>query len=319
MQQLVERGGSIALPSPLPRPSLEAQLEAAIRTPPVAQLTRRALLVLGLTLLPLGGWATMTVIEQAVLGQGQLIPEGKRKTVTLLEPGILRRLEVKEGSFVEAGQTLAQLDVTQAEAAADQARAAFWGGRARVARLRAEQEDRRVLEFPEDLRQAAAADPAIDVFLKAEQSLFAARWSNYDSQVGVGEKQFTPIPRTGRRRPRPARGRGAAGEIGAGPDLRPRPVAVAGLRLALHRAGAAAAGGEFRRAGGLLRGAGEAVPGGHAAGREAGGGAALHPAVGHRQRPADDGGRGRLGGAAVARGAGRAWPGGSWWRRKPGG
>ena len=191
MQQLVERGGSIALPSPLPRPSLEAQLEAAIRTPPVAQLTRRALLILGLTLLPLGGWATMTVIEQAVLGQGQLIPEGKRKTVTLLEPGILRRLEVKEGSFVEAGQTLAQLDVTQSEAAADQARAAFWGGRARVARLRAEQEDRRVLEFPGDLRQAAAADPAIDVFLKAEQSLFAARWSNYDSQVGVGEKQFT--------------------------------------------------------------------------------------------------------------------------------
>ena len=83
---------AIPLPSPLPRPSLEAQLEAAIRTPPVGRLTRRALLVLGLTLLPLGGWATMTTIEQAVLGQGQLIPEGKRKTVTLLEPGILKRL-----------------------------------------------------------------------------------------------------------------------------------------------------------------------------------------------------------------------------------
>src|SRR3954453_20811127 len=32
LQQLVERGGTIALPSPRPRPSLEAQLEAAIRT-----------------------------------------------------------------------------------------------------------------------------------------------------------------------------------------------------------------------------------------------------------------------------------------------
>ena len=191
MQQLVERGGSIALPAPRPRPSLEAQLEAAIRTPPVRRLTRQALLVLGLTLLPLGGWATMTTIEQAVLGQGQLIPEGKRKTVTLLEPGILRRLMVKEGSFVAAGQTLAQLDVTQAEAAADQARAAFWSGRARIARLRAEQADLRGLEFPEDLRKTAAADPAIDVFLKAEQSLFAARWSNYLSQVAVGEKQIT--------------------------------------------------------------------------------------------------------------------------------
>lgn len=191
MQQLVERGGAIPLPSPLPRPSLEAQLEAAIRTPPVARLTRRALLVLGLTLLPLGGWATMTTIEQAVLGQGQLIPEGKRKTVTLLEPGILKRLMVKEGSFVEAGQVIAQLDVTQAEASADQAKAAFWSGRARIARLRAEQEDRRTLDFPEDLQKAAAADPAIDVFLKAEQKLFAARWSTYDSQIAVQEKSIT--------------------------------------------------------------------------------------------------------------------------------
>jgi HlyD family secretion protein len=190
LQQLVERGGTIALPSPRPRPSLEAQLEAAIRTPPVARLTRRALLVLGLTLLPLGGWATMTTIEQAVLGNGQLIPEGKRKTVTLLEPGILRRLMVKEGSFAEAGQPLAQLDVTQAEAAADQARAAVWSGRARIARLRAEQADSRQLEFPAELRQAAAADPAIDIFLKAEQAFFAARWSNYDSQIAVGEKQI---------------------------------------------------------------------------------------------------------------------------------
>jgi HlyD family secretion protein len=80
--------------------------------------------------------------------------------------------------------------VTQAEASADQAKAAFWSGRARVARLRAEQEDGRTLEFPEDLRQAAAADPAIDIFLKAEQKLFAARWANYDSQVAAGEKQI---------------------------------------------------------------------------------------------------------------------------------
>lgn len=190
MQQLVERGGTIALPSPRPRPSLEAQLESAIRTPPVARLTRRALLILGLTLLPLGGWATLTTIEQAVLGNGQLIPAGKRKTVTLLEPGILRRLMVQEGSSVEAGQTLAQLDVTQAEAAADQGRAAVWSGRARIARLRAEQADSRVLEFPAELRQAAAADPAIEVFLKAEQALFAARWANLDSQIASGEKQI---------------------------------------------------------------------------------------------------------------------------------
>ncbi|WP_165943371.1 HlyD family type I secretion periplasmic adaptor subunit [Roseicella aquatilis] len=195
MQQLVERAATapaaaIPLPSPSPRPSLEAQLEGAIRTPPVGRLTRQALLVLALTLLPLGGWATMTTIEQAVLGQGQLIPEGKRKTVTLLEPGILKRLLVKEGALVQAGQAIAQMDVTLAEASADQARAAYWSGRARAARLRAEQEDQRVLAFPEDVVAAAKADPAIEVFLKAEQSLFAARWANYDASIAAQERQI---------------------------------------------------------------------------------------------------------------------------------
>ncbi|MBK1657910.1 HlyD family type I secretion periplasmic adaptor subunit [Paracraurococcus ruber] len=195
MQDLIERPASggdrapaIPLPSPTPRPSLEAQLEAGIRTPPVAQLTRRALLVLGLTLLPLAGWASLTTIEQAVLGQGQLIPEGKRKTITMLEPGILRRLEVREGSLVAAGQVIAQLDVTQAEAAADQARAAYWSGRARIARLRAEQADRRNLDVPEDVAKAAATDRAVAVFLQAERALFAARWANFDGQVAVQER-----------------------------------------------------------------------------------------------------------------------------------
>jgi HlyD family secretion protein len=191
LQQLVEHKGAIGLATPAPVESLEAQLEASIRTPPVGRVARLALLTLGLTLIPFVGWGTMTTMERAVLAGGQLVPEGRRKSVNLLEPGILRRLEVKEGSFVEAGQPLAQLDVTQAEAAADLAKAAFWSGRARIARLAAEQADLRGLDFPADLAKAAATDRAIGVFLPAEQALFAARWANYDGQVAVQERQIT--------------------------------------------------------------------------------------------------------------------------------
>jgi HlyD family secretion protein len=145
---------------------------------------------MGLTVIPFVAWATMTRMERAVIAQGFLIPEGRRKTVNLLEPGILRRLLVREGDVVEAGQPLLQLDVTQAESQADQARAAFWGGRARIARLRAEQAEQRELAFPEDLARAAAGDPAIRVFLEVEQALFEARWRAFGGQVAVQERNI---------------------------------------------------------------------------------------------------------------------------------
>ncbi len=185
---------ALIIPGPAgPQMSLDERLEASIKSPPVARVARTALLVLLLTLVPFFGWATMTTMERAVLASGQLIPEGRRKTVNLLEPGILRRLLVKEGQVVEAGQPLLQLDVTQAEALADQARAQFWSGRAKIARLRAEQAENRTLEFPEEVQRAAAGDPSVRVFLEAEQALFEARWQNYDGQASVQERNIAQL------------------------------------------------------------------------------------------------------------------------------
>lgn len=193
MQQLVERSRSTALPPPIPLDSLQRQLELSIKSPPVGRVVRTSLLTLGLTLVPFLGWATMTTVERAVIASGQLVPEGRRKTVNLAEAGILRRLLVQEGTVVQAGQPLLQLDVTQAETIANQARATFWGGRARAARLRAEQTESRQIGFPADLLAAAAADPAIRVFVTAETALFEARWGSYDSQASVAERAITQL------------------------------------------------------------------------------------------------------------------------------
>ena len=194
MQQLVEQPPPPPPRAPLvaePVESLEARLEASIRTPPVGRMVRTALLTLGLSLVPLVGWATMTTMERAVIATGQLVPEGRRKSVNLLEPGILRRLEVREGQVVREGQTLLQLDVTQAEATAGLARAQFWSGRARLVRLRAEAAEQRTLIIPPDLLREAETDPAVRAFLDTEQALFAARWKAYDGQVAVQERQVT--------------------------------------------------------------------------------------------------------------------------------
>lgn len=59
------------------------------------------------------GWGMYARLDSAVVTQGVLLAESKRKTVEHLEGGILERLLVKAGDRVEEGQIVAVLDTTQ--------------------------------------------------------------------------------------------------------------------------------------------------------------------------------------------------------------
>ncbi len=163
--------------------------EAELGAPSLRGIALASLLTLVLGLGGLFAWAAMTPLERAVIGTGTLVAEGRRKTVNLMEPGLLRELVVREGDRVGAGQVLLRLDVTQAEAVASQARSAFHGGLARLARLVAEQAGERRLEIPEAALAAARASPTIASFIEAERRLFAARWAAYDGAVAAQRRR----------------------------------------------------------------------------------------------------------------------------------
>lgn len=165
--------------------ALEAEMDAVLPPPSLRRLVLASALVLVLGVGGLIGWAAATPLERAVIGNGTLIAEGKRKTVMLLEPGILRELLVREGEHVAAGQALLRLDTTQAEAAAQQAQALFWGQSVRAARLTAEQADQRSFAPPAGALAAAAQNPSIGGVIDAERRLFAARWAAFDGASGV--------------------------------------------------------------------------------------------------------------------------------------
>lgn len=168
----------------------EAALDAAIPAPSLRKvaLASAACLVLGFG--GLLGWAAVTPIERAVVANGALVAEGRRKTIQLLEAGLLRELLVREGEVVSAGQPLLRLDVTQADAMANQARVQRWAAAARLARLRAEQGDERGLSMPEPVLAAAAADPVIAAMVQDEQRLFVARWLALDGMTAVQEARL---------------------------------------------------------------------------------------------------------------------------------
>ncbi len=172
---------------------LEAELEAMLRAPSLRRLALVTALVL---LLGVGGmttWAAVTPLERAVIAGGALVTEGRRKTITLLEAGILHELVVREGETVRAGQALLRLDVTQAEAAANQARVQYWAQAARTARLRAEQEGLREMRLPPNAEAEAASDPGLAALLAAEPLLLAARWAAYDGAIALQRTRIAQL------------------------------------------------------------------------------------------------------------------------------
>ena len=173
--------------------ALESELEAQHPLPSVRRIFAIAALTLVIGMGGFAFWGFATPIDRAVVAQGALVAEGRRKSVTLLEPGILRELVVQEGSRVQAGQVLLRLDVTQAQATADQARATYWGGLSRIARLRAEQRDERSLTMPPEVLDAAAASPAITALMDSESQLFRARWEAYDGAIAVQQRQIAQL------------------------------------------------------------------------------------------------------------------------------
>ena len=165
--------------------ALEAEMEAVLPAPSVRRSMLVSLLVLVLGVGGLLGWAAATTLDRAVIGAGTLVAEGRRKTITLLDAGLLRELLVREGERVAAGQPLLRLDTTQAEASVQQLQALYWGQILRKARLTAEGEGARGFDPPASALAAASGNLAIAGVLEAERRLFAARWAAFDGQNSV--------------------------------------------------------------------------------------------------------------------------------------
>ncbi|MCP5367898.1 MAG: hypothetical protein H6906_10330 [Hyphomicrobiales bacterium] len=99
----------------------------------------------------LGGfvvWASFTRPDSAVIAHGVVGVESNRKTVQHLEGGIVKDILVAEGERVVAGQPLVRFDDTKARATLDLLRGQRVAALALKARLEAERDGKREIDFP---------------------------------------------------------------------------------------------------------------------------------------------------------------------------
>jgi HlyD family secretion protein len=174
-------------------PAWQSQLDQEAPAPSLRGLVKASVLAVGLGFGGFVTWAALAPLDSAVPANGTIVVDGKRKSVSLLESGILRELLVHEGQAVAAGQVLFRLDETQAKVQVASLTAQYWAAVSKAARLRAEQAESRDLKVPPDLEQAAARDPAIAAMVDNERKLFANRWQTLDNTVGVQKKRVSQL------------------------------------------------------------------------------------------------------------------------------
>lgn len=98
----------------------------------------RLIWLLALLIISFGVWASWAKIQQQVRVPGEVVTSSRSQSVQAVDGGVLKKLYVHEGEFVQEGELLAELDPTRFAARVAETRAKVVHLRAKVQRLRAE-------------------------------------------------------------------------------------------------------------------------------------------------------------------------------------
>src|SRR5262245_37542847 len=126
-----------------------------------------------------GGWAALAKLEGAVVTTGAVKVDQNLKEVQHRDGGIVKTLAIRHGDLVKEGQILATLDDVQIKAELLIVRSQLGEAMGRQARLIAERDNLRSIEFPTDLGRISGA---ADIVIHGESRLFAGNKLGRDSQ-----------------------------------------------------------------------------------------------------------------------------------------
>jgi adhesin transport system membrane fusion protein len=83
-------------------------------------------------------WAAWFEVVEVSTGTGKVVPSSREQVIQSMEGGIIKEMNVTEGSLVERGQVLAQLDAVKTESNVGESEAKYRAALASVNRLQAE-------------------------------------------------------------------------------------------------------------------------------------------------------------------------------------
>ena len=159
---------------PVPRTAEDRQALAEALARPIAPVTRRLAIGLGVAIAVIVAWGTLVPISSGVVATGRVAVESKRKTIQHLDGGIVKEIEVHEGTRVRRGQVLIKLDDGDAGLQVQVLQARVDSLLAEQAAREAELAGAANITFPPELL-ARAAQPSVQAAIATQRAAFGAR------------------------------------------------------------------------------------------------------------------------------------------------
>ncbi|MGJ8620919.1 MAG: HlyD family type I secretion periplasmic adaptor subunit [Methylophilaceae bacterium] len=132
-------------------------------------------------------WASVAPLDKGVPLSGTVSVSTNRKAVQHQGGGTVEAILVKEGTVVEAGDVLVEMNHIQAKANADTNRVQYYIAKASEARLIAERDDLDTIKFPEMLNDETNHARVLS-YLEAQKEVFSSRRNALKSELSaIGE------------------------------------------------------------------------------------------------------------------------------------
>ncbi len=142
----------------------------SVRGPVTLGLLALAALILGF-----GVWSVTTNLSGAIVAQGRIEVEQNRQIVQHPDGGVVAEIFVQEGATVAAGDRLIRLDGAALTSELTIVQGQLTELAARTARLLAERDDAKSIDFPADLLAQAKAQPQVAAQIDGQLRLYQAR------------------------------------------------------------------------------------------------------------------------------------------------
>ncbi len=159
--------------------SIEVSLQDSSYVTVFVSVTGTALIVIALI------WASYAELDEITRGAGTVIPSSRLQVVENLEGGIIKKIYVKDGDQVRAGQPLLQLDDVHFTAKFRENELEYFSEFAKVVRLEAEVNGES-LNFPEDLSGYLE-------YIHRERDFYDSRKRTLDQGWMIAEQEVAKI------------------------------------------------------------------------------------------------------------------------------
>jgi len=136
-----------------------------------------------------GSWATFSSLSGAIIASGQIEVEKNRQVVQHPDGGVVAKILVKEGDFVQRDAVLVRLDPIAEQSEMSIIEGQLFEMMARHGRLVAERDALAEIVFDKRLLNRAATHPEVDELMQGQHRLFEARRSSINHQSEQLEKQ----------------------------------------------------------------------------------------------------------------------------------